>query len=496
MSLTLRERFAIRGRLTTLSPLHIGSGQTTTRPGLIYSDGKAEGKLVQVSAVATDHRGKPYIPGSSLKGRLRAVLRSRVDTAIMESIFGVEDQGGKQAHAGRVEFWDSFWMTGPDTGVEYLPFWDDERLTGVASAVAIARKTRTAAQNKLMHREFVPPTVTFAVEITGQGLSDETIAVILHGLDQLALGGSGVGADSGDGQGCLNWQLVELCRLRQTDLAAWLALAEPPIGYSGLPKLKNEEVQSIKRRVVSLASAGVPASIQIPIQLCFRGSFLVNDPSQTQQCTKRSGDPSFAPLRDHRGLVLLPARSIRGALRSQAERILRTLSPGSIQHQGDEQACGTIYEARDKDKLCLLCQLFGAPGWRAPVSITDFTLDQAKEGCQSGTIRQQFLAIDRFTGGGADGLKFQGESAYKPILTGALSLATSEPWMRGLLCLLLRDLKEGDITLGFGGSKGYGDCNANFEWKALGTADECRAWVAAFRKKMVETTNQMLNEQR
>lgn len=109
MSLTLRERFAIRGRLTTLSPLHIGSGQTTTRPGLIYSDGKAEGKLVQVSAVATDHRGKPYIPGSSLKGRLRAVLRSRVDTAIMESIFGVEDQGGNRPTRGE-------WSSGTPSG--------------------------------------------------------------------------------------------------------------------------------------------------------------------------------------------------------------------------------------------------------------------------------------------------------------------------------------------------------------------------------------------
>lgn len=490
--MTFKERFTICGILTTQSSLHIGCGQTIAHPELQYRDGSSHRRDVDISAVVTDHRCKPYIPGSSLKGRLRSILRHQVDQVMLDFLFGTEQQKDDRSRAGCLEFGDSMYVDGPPTHASLnVPYWHNERGTGILSAVAIDRKTRTAADEKLLHREFVPPLSTFSVEITGNGLNEESIAVLLHGLDQLRVPGFGLGADSGDGQGCLSWQLKLIRRLRKADLETWKLQPLPPIGTAAGSLLDAAELQAIQKRSVAYGATkncDGPA-VRLTIKLHFSGPFLVNDQYQTQARTTNQGDPSFAPLRDINGETLLPARSIRGALRSQAERILRTLSTTAIPHKAGALSCDAIYAICDLGKLCLACQLFGTAGWRAPLWLSDFTPDPMNGGAAGIPLEQEFLAIDRFTGGGADGLKFHGKFAYKPILTGTLNLAMKEPWMLGFLCLLLRDLAEGDISLGFGASKGYGACRAEFDWAQLGGTDERKAWVRAFREKCPKPFN-------
>ena len=106
--------------------------------------------------------------------------------------------------------------------------------------------------------------------------------------------------------------------------------------------------------------------------------------------------------------------------------------------------------------------------------MSDFT---AVEEGKDAMLRQEFVAIDRFTGGVADKLKFNAEGAYRPMLRGTLSLNLArvsrshqpqqdnaymhtDPWTIGLMALVIRDLIEGDIPLGFGASKGYGASTA------------------------------------
>jgi hypothetical protein len=67
-----------------------------------------------------------------------------------------------------------------------------------------------------------------------------------------------------------------------------------------------------------------------------------------------------------------------------------------------------------------------------------------------------FLAIDRFTGGGAEGLKFDALALWKPAFTLRLHLDNPEPWELGWLALVLRDLAEGWLRVGFGAAKGFG----------------------------------------
>ena len=84
--------------------------------------------------------------------------------------------------------------------------------------------------------------------------------------------------------------------------------------------------------------------------------------------------------------------------------------------------------------------------------------------------KQEFVAIDRFTGGGAPQLKFNATSRYQPILKGQLSIdlarlayADAGGWAIALLVLVLRDLVEGDIRLGFGSAKGFGALHAELQ---------------------------------
>jgi len=67
-----------------------------------------------------------------------------------------------------------------------------------------------------------------------------------------------------------------------------------------------------------------------------------------------------------------------------------------------------------------------------------------------------FLAIDRFTGGGAEGAKFDALALWQPAFTLRLHLDNPADWELGWLWLALRDLAAGWLTVGFGGAKGFG----------------------------------------
>lgn len=90
-------RYLIDGTLTAMTPLHIGSGDETTREKLMRED---TGEWVRVDAVALDDDGRPCLPGPTLKGALRASLIARGKATAANSLFGGT---GKTDRAGKVE---------------------------------------------------------------------------------------------------------------------------------------------------------------------------------------------------------------------------------------------------------------------------------------------------------------------------------------------------------------------------------------------------------
>ena len=105
----------------------------------------------------------------------------------------------------------------------------------------------------------------------------------------------------------------------------------------------------------------------------------------------------------------------------------------------------------DLSGLCLACQIFGATGWKSLLTIHDFECSQTNKIKKQ---KQEFVAIDRFHGGGKDGAKFDATHFESPEFKGAITFSPRMEnkglnWGKGLLALVLRDLQECGSNLWF-----------------------------------------------
>lgn len=459
-------RWQIRGMLYTLSPLHIGSGETTTHPELEQDNGKK----TEISAVAVDHQEQACIPGSTLKGCLRSWLNERARKEQIENVFGRDAVEQDMGIGGRAEFHDALIQV-KKSGDPPLPCWNPERQTFVEAGNSINRETGTAADDHLFHQENVPPGVGFLVSVTGR-MERGQVEFLLAALEGFnALDPVQLGADTADGKGRFCWECGTVCCMEKETILEWIANPNCPMPESAM--------KEISISAASLPAPGRQPFLPFDITLLFQGPFLVNDPPGKTVRMKKADDktrPTLLARKDDMGRTLLPSGSFRGAFRAQAEKILRTMAttmngttPSNEQYRRvacrpeiHDLGCKPIIDQKDRKNLCLACQVFGAPGWRTVLEVSDFT---KIEGTGEPVV-QEFVAIDRFTGGGVDKMKFNAGADQCPHFSGCLSLDRERlqgEWPLGLLALVLRDLKEGDITFGYGAAKGYGQCTAEIE---------------------------------
>jgi CRISPR/Cas system CSM-associated protein Csm3 (group 7 of RAMP superfamily) len=501
-------RWMIVSSLTTNSPLHIGNGGTIHCPQLINSQ---TSKPVDINSVCTNKDDRASIPGSTLKGNLRAwAKRTEITIDNFENLFGGDDPEKDGSVGGKVEFYDAV-AVGPPHFNEAPPYWNPQRCTGVIAGVAINRLTRTASERKLFHQEFVPPGVSFGFTVTGQNLSDSELEDLLFVLAGFNQGGVTLGAGEEDGWGAVNCEVIDIRLITRVEAENWINSGAPTVGYDALGSLPQPELRAwtnkIKDRRGPLA---VTPKLTLDITLEFQSHFLVNDPSRSG--TVEEGKTSQAPMIDVKGRLLLPASSFRGAFRSQAEKILRTMRGKLVccypDDSGPRAACQAVYGQSELKKLCPVCKVFGAAGWKSPIGITDFVTPEpisklteneaTKLGHATGKLCiQEFVAIDRFTGSAAvgsancdeqkdgtmsspGGKKFNATSVYRPVLSGrikidlqALHLAGASRWALGLLALTLRDLVEGDMRFGFAAAKGYGSTLAQVRLAELPPWKDC-----------------------
>lgn len=108
-----------------------------------------------------------------------------------------------------------------------------------------------------------------------------------------------------------------------------------------------------------------------------------------------------------------------------------------------------------EDQLCLACRLFGSACRGSRLVVEDAPLIGFAQPTDRYKV-QDFLAIDRFTGGGLDGAKFDALELWRASFDVRLRLENPRDWELGWLILVLRDLADGWLPLGFGGAKGFG----------------------------------------
>ena len=441
------KRWRIAGTLRTRTSLQIGTGDVCEDERITKEAANGEIERADINAIFRDKHGKPLIPGSTIKGNLRAWLEDRTsDSTPLEQIFGRASKMGDQGRGGRAEFLDAHFKTELAEG-DSLPYWDADKQTYIEVSTAINRITRTVEEEKLIHSEVVPAKVEFRLEITG-AMTTEQIGLLLAALDGFNHGTHAVtfGAGGASGKGRMEWDSdFSVQCLDEEGVVEWLQEGATTLASNAMRTLDLDERDRLLDKGKVLI-APKTRRLVLGLTLQFDGPFLVNDPPPG----KVEGTPDSKPLKDATRKPVLPAKSFRGALRSQAERIIRTLGGFCCEAT---QPCDPIYRRDDVKKLCLACQVFGAAGWQTTLHIHEFKFVKSDRE----DVRQDFIAIDRFHGGGKDGAKFDSRYSLRPQFKSALEIDQRMPdWGKGLLALALRDLMEGDIPLGFGANKGYG----------------------------------------
>jgi CRISPR-associated RAMP protein (TIGR02581 family) len=159
-------------------------------------------------------------------------------------------------------------------------------------------------------------------------------------------------------------------------------------------------------------------------------------------------------LREPSGLPIIPGSSMKGVLRSAAERLLRRVDESlacDILSPTHCLAGRTVVDSVGLATLCWTCQVFGNPAKAGRLAVYDLVADRAD------TVVRDGVAIDRAELKAKPGAKYDYEVVPPGVVfRSRLRLDDPEPGDMGLIITLLDLLDAGVITVGGGASRGLG----------------------------------------
>ena len=419
-------RVIIEGELTTLSDLHVGAASQPLPMG----EDEPENHIMR------DCLGQPFIPGSSLRGLLRAIIGS--DSNAGRELFG-QARLTDAEKAGKLRVYDAH----------------------ITQCVALPMRTRIeknpvtgAAEDKhLIHDRVVPRGSRFLVSLQGDGLRHSHVEALLQALQGLNGAAQGrLGSGKSIGRGRLNWRLKKASGLDSEALNAWLY---------GDDSLEKARWTAMNPPDEAMSDSDF---ISWRLRLVFDEPVLVNDPSIV---SGEKGDPDLRYLRED-GKLLVTGASLKGLFRGRIRRILMTMTGG------DEDM---------SDKL--IGKMFGSGD-----GISQWWFDDLLAPVES-VHEQAIIAVDRFTGGVKDGAMLNLEAAVAgPSETQIHARADAPGWQQLLWLYALRDAMEGDLNIGWGAARGFGAFRAEY----LDGGGESKTWeevLDKYRSKIAAWDNQL-----
>ncbi|GLW64300.1 hypothetical protein Arub01_25440 [Actinomadura rubrobrunea] len=482
----LEVRLRVRGWLRTKTPLHVG--------GIAVDPAEA-------LPVAVDGQGRVYVPGTSLAGALRAWMRGAADDALNELWGFIDDTDPDRGHASRVVVRDGVIAASTATDADGLPADPiDPSTLESRPGVGIDRVTGTAASEILYARTIVPPGayLRFELDIETTDADRQRDRARLHTLiAALAAAEIRLGAATGRGLGVVEL-LPSPLSVQEHDFTS-------PDGLFAL--LRGESAPVTPTETPSADPELPPRRETLTIRVEWRPAAPV-----MVRAGQEGASIGALPLTTRRlgrdALVLtLSGSSIKGALRSHAEFIERTVRgvdariaepTGSARHHSEA--------FRDQlDELDAVKALFGTARtsstgddthpWGAGALLADdctsrtevpselwdaLTLgtdDAASDPterprlpdsvrdrlAERGMDQADHVAIDRWTGGAAHGRLFSVLEPHgvkwEPIrLTIDLTrLGRYRETALALVLLVLRDLRQHRLPLGGMVNRGFGD---------------------------------------
>lgn len=417
----------IEARIRFTGPLHVGTGE---RLGL-----GGDAPLLR------DANDGVWLPGSSVRGVLRdwtereAPLLGVSRDAVLR-LFGATPDAHTRTttdRQGRLRVFD----------VELAPARSDVR-----DHVSIDRRfgaARRAGKFDLESAEVSTGMLRFTYE--GSGDTDEEVVLLRAAVDALRQGYLAFGGRGAWGLGAATAEVTAhtLQRSVTGQCAAYLAGRLPSQGAPAVApaslrapvRLEEPDYATATPRARSRDERVAWSWLRLDLELQFDGPMLVAGmfrPSPRAGELEREADATYIATLD--GEPILPGSSLRGALRSHAERITRTLG------------CSD-----DKDPAKLL---FGTTARRGILRVGEGTL--------VGDPRPVFLnhvAIDRITGFAADKKLFSAAALASPLFRVRLfaswdSAEEQQQAALGLLLMVLRDAQQKQLWVGSRATRGYG----------------------------------------
>lgn len=172
----------------------------------------------------------------------------------------------------------------------------------------------------------------------------------------------------------------------------------------------------------------------------------------------------------------IPGSSIKGMLRSYAEKIARTLNEEAAcipyvtikEARSDRSllkyiSCGELFKAKYGKKdphtydvyrdSCPICKLFGSTYFIGRLETSDAYIEQ---GSPYALEERHGVGIDRFTGGVAKRANFSLQVLSRGTFTSSLRVRNFELWQLSLALISLKDFLNGFVRIGYGKSRGLG----------------------------------------
>lgn len=465
----------IEGKLKALTGIHIGSGVPTETTDLpVYRN--AENKII--------------IPGTAISGALRTLATKIAPHLGLDKCLALDErptenfcdcqvcdlfgsiilgEDAEEASASKLWVYDACLKNG-------------NAKPAIRDGTGIDRETKSSARATGAKYDFeVLPRGTefsFRVELRGDitELHETILATILK---EWAYGRCYLGGNIARGTGNMRLEQLKVCTLDlsspeklisflKEDNPITVATEEERWLDSYAEKAKTQ-IKTIDRNIYLYNSFA-----RIEFTLKFTGGFVINDILRAMQAGF-----DFCPYMEA-GEFVLPGSSLRGVLRSHAEKIARTVAtlkcetrndflmhcPACNPHADNDApltSCNSILrkyrkehpiqpeEEVKEEQLCLACQLFGSSYRGSRLYISDGYLINSPE------IKiMDFLAIDRFTGGGKEGAKFDALILWEPAFKVCMFFENPKEWELGWLMLVLRDMRDGLLSVGFGQNKWFG----------------------------------------
>ena len=387
-------RYAVDLTLITASPLHSGGAEhqvdrSAQRRARSPQGEDAPRREAEVRRFVRDGRGRPILPGRSVKGALRAAWTRayggrRVDgggTDPLLRLWGDQDRASAlRVHAVVLD------------GVEMVD----------RTGIAVDRYWGSAGDTALFSHEIVPAGVPLRLHLSGQvgSVHDDGDPQGLERLLGQVLGLLQSGRVSLGGRQNAGWGGVRLSDAGTRSVAVARYRLDGPDGLLALLDGRGSTV------AVPLVAPPDPGQLTVTVTWDSPTGILVAEPRDKEQRgdqetvdtlplrtrSRKGRDPQDA------GTLVLPGSSVRGALRSRASRIARTVLLAGQQLPGQADWSTTGVHDQLAEDPPLVHALFGSTERRGALRVLD-TLALGR----TQTLKRTHNAGDRWTGGVVDG---------------------------------------------------------------------------------------------